>query len=76
MKKLIFSLACIASVGVFFFGQKTPEQTSDLTLENIEVVGLSAGETVCEGTNDVDCYTYNENGMVSGKSKGPLKQWR
>jgi hypothetical protein len=75
MKRFIIGLACVAAAGAFFFGQKTPEKASDLTLENIEVVGLSAVETSCEGTNDVECFLYDKNGVLSGKSKGPLRQW-
>lgn len=76
MKKLILSLACVAGVGAFFLGQKTPEQASDLTLENIEAVGLSATETICEGTNGKECFVYDSNGMIAGKSEGPLINWK
>lgn len=75
MRKLFLGLACVAGVGAFFLGQKTPEQASDLTLENIEAVGLSASEIQCEGTNDVDCYILNSHGVAVGKSKGPLNSW-
>lgn len=77
MKKIIFGIACIASVVGFFFGYNTitPEKNSDLTVKNIEAVRLSASETVCEGTNQTDCYIYNNNGVAIGKSKGPLRHW-
>lgn len=73
MKKIVLCIcACALSVVNLMFGVKTPQSASDLTLQNIEIVGLSAGETVCEGTNDADCYLYNSNGVLVGKSKGPL----
>lgn len=76
MRTLLLGLTCAASVGAFFLGQKTPEQASDLTLENIEAVGLSASEAMCEGTSQVDCFIYDENGVVAAKSTGPLVYWK
>lgn len=64
MKKLFLGLACVAGVGAFFLGQKTPEQASDLTLENIEAVGLSASEAKCDASNDHPCKIYNDGKIV------------
>lgn len=73
MKKIFLGFfICTLSAANFMFGIKTPQSATDLTLQNIEVVGLSAGETVCEGTNTSDCFLYNSDGVLVGKSKGPL----
>ena len=63
MKKLLFTVACIASYGLFFFGQKTPENSSDLTLENIEAAGLNATEAWCNPQNKNPCI-IEKNGLV------------
>ena len=70
MRKLFFGLACVAGVGVLFIGQKTPERASDLTLENIEAVGLSAVEAECDPVTTSDCSITI--GIVEGKGKGKL----
>ncbi|MDE6264158.1 MAG: NVEALA domain-containing protein [Paramuribaculum sp.] len=64
MKKTLLAVACIASIGLFFFGQKTPENSSDLTLENIEAVGLSASETNCDASNNNPCKVYRDGKLV------------
>ncbi len=69
MKKLIFSIACLASVGVFIFNSKIPQNASDLTMENIEVVGLSAGETECDASNINECSIYS-GGLLVIKATG------
>ena len=77
MKKKYFIVALgfiSISIANFMFGNKTPEESSDLTLQNIEAMGLSASETICDGTNDKECTIYND-GMVVGKSTGPLKNY-
>lgn len=57
MKKLIFLVGAFAIVLVnLMIGvSSTPTQSSDLTLQNIEAVGLSAAETVCEPVEDNRC---------------------
>lgn len=70
MRKLFLGLACVAGVGAFFLGQKTPEQASDLTLENIEAVGLSATEAQCDPVTTVDCTIKMEG--IEGIGKGKL----
>lgn len=64
MKKLFFMLACAASVGAYVYSPQAPEKADDLTLENIETVGLSAGEAICDCSNDQTCtITNNEEGI-------------
>lgn len=71
MRKLFLGLVCVAGVGAFFLGQKTPEQASDLTLENIEAVGLSASETTCDAQTPDECTIYDK-GLLVGKGTGAL----
>lgn len=70
MRKLFLGLACIAGVGAFFLGQKTPEQASDLTLENIEAVGLSATEARCNPVTTSECVI--KMGEIEAKGTGEL----
>lgn len=63
-------MTCAASIAAFLFSSKTPEKASDLTLENIEVVGLAAGEWMCDGMTMADC-EIQANGVV-GKGTGRL----
>lgn len=68
MKKLIFLVGAFAIVLVnLMIGvSSTPTQSSDLTLQNIEAVGLSAAESVCDATNKEECQII---GVGTGKGK-------
>lgn len=67
--------ACAICFANFAFGVKTPNTSTDLTIQNIEAVGLTAGETVCKATDDDDCFLYDKNGIIIGKSKAPLVRY-
>lgn len=76
IKHLVIGIgACAICVANFVFGVKTPSTSTDLTIQNIEAVGLTAGETVCKATDDDDCFLYDKNGMIVGKSKAPLVRY-
>lgn len=66
-KKLFFAFTAISIMVVnLCVGINTPEESEDLTLENIEVVGLSASETICDASNQNPC-------EISGVGKGTGK---
>ncbi len=66
-EKLFFAFAAIGIVGVnLYVGINTPEKSEDLTLENIEVVGLSASETRCDASNQNPC-EISGVGKATGK---------
>lgn len=67
--------ACAICFVNFVFGVKTPSTSTDLTIQNIEAVGLTAGETVCQATDDDECFLFNKDGMIVGKSKAPLVRY-
>lgn len=73
MKKKQIVLAgfvILFSIANFYFGTKTPETSSDLTLENIDAVKASASETTCKGPGD-PCKIY-EDGKLVGEGHGDL----
>lgn len=63
---------CVLAVSAITFcvGSKTPEKSSDLTLQNIDAVGVSASETTCKGPGD-PCKIY-EGGILVGEGHGDL----
>lgn len=66
-KKFLLALAAIGIVVVnLCVGINTPVESEDLTLENIEMVGLSASETQCDASNQNSC-TINGVGNGTGK---------
>lgn len=74
MKKFLISSACLASVGLFFLGHKTPEKASDLIPDNIETVGISASEVVCDSSNDKVCQALKD-GKVVMEARGMGTYW-
>lgn len=64
--------ACAICAANFVFGVSTPNGSSDLTLQNIEAVGLSAAESKCENRNSTVCYTYNGDKLVPSEDHGPF----
>lgn len=76
MKKILFlSMAGAALMtGLFFVNNPIPEKVSDLKMENIETLGLSGSESVCDASNDSECKIYKDGKLV-GEGKGQLKIW-
>jgi len=55
-KKVLLAFTAMGIIVVnLFVGVKTPVESEDLTLENIEMVGLSASETECDASNQNPC---------------------
>ncbi len=66
-KKVLLAFTAMGIIVVnLFVGVKTPVESEDLTLENIEMVGLSASETECDASNQNPC-TINGVGSGTGK---------
>lgn len=63
-RKFLLAFAAIGIVVVnLCVGINTPVESEDLTLENIEMVGLSASETKCDASTPSSCVI---NGVGSG----------
>lgn len=66
-KKVLLAFAIIGIIVVnLFVGVNTPVESEDLTLENIEIVGLSASESKCDASNQNPC-TINGVGSGTGQ---------
>lgn len=74
MRKVLLFACCIAATTALFCGSKTPEQPSDLTADNVEVMGLSGSETVCNPPSKDDCKIY-EDGKLVAEGKGSPSHW-
>lgn len=67
MKKIILSLFVVAIAAAnLLVGQTVPTTSDDLTLQNIEIVGLSAAESTCDASNDNLC-EITAVGKATGK---------
>lgn len=68
MKKIILSLFVVAIAAAnLLVGQTVPTTSNDLTLQNIEIVGLSAAEVTCDASSVTECEIYSV-----GKGTGKL----
>lgn len=74
MRKVLLFACCIAATTALFCGSKTPEQPSDLTVDNVEVMGLSGSETTCNPPSNSPCKIY-EDGKLVGEGTGSLSHW-
>lgn len=70
-KKFLIGAAIIcAAVANLMVGLNTPSESSDLMLQNIESVGVSAGEAHCDASNMNPCSPPG-----GGSSTGALTVW-
>lgn len=68
MKKIILTSFVVAiATANLLLGQSVPVTTDDLTLQNIEIVGLSAAEATCDASNENLCEI-----IAVGKATGKL----
>jgi hypothetical protein len=54
-KKILIATACLATFAMFMSKQQTPENASDLAIDNVEAIGLSAAEAKCDGKTTEEC---------------------
>lgn len=66
-KFLLSAFCAAAAVAAFLATPKTPAKSSDLAIENIEVLSLSAAEAWCDPTSDNNCTIKIGNVEVSSK---------
>lgn len=70
-KKVLIGAAMVfAVVANLMVGLNTPSESNDLMLQNIELVGASAGEAKCDATTVSMCEP-----PVGGKGTGALTVW-
>lgn len=70
-KKILIGAAMLfAVVANLFVGLNTPSESSDLMLQNIESVGLSAAEAHCDASNMNPCSPPG-----GGTATGALTVW-
>lgn len=70
MKKiLLFCGATAFAIANLFYGNLNPTTSQDLTLENIDAVGISAAEAYCDASNDKDCKVEAGGAVITGKGK-------
>lgn len=71
MKKiLLFCGATAFAIANLFYGNLNPTTSQDLTLENIDAVGTSAAEAVCDASNDEPCRVEAAGAAITGKGRG------
>lgn len=51
---IAFGVIAIAAINLFV-GVKSPDKSSDLALQNIDIVGISASETACDASTTSPC---------------------